>query len=136
MKLAMMLALSSLAFAADAAPQMATVCVYRAHALMKARASHPSVYLDGKEVARIHQGTFVMFEVQPGKHLITLGRSEVGQLREMEPGKNQYFRFGHRNLLLIGVTGAQPFTLTEVSEETAREEMKDLKKTKAKDVEE
>lgn len=123
--------LSIVAYAADA-PQTATVYVYRPHAFMKARASWPSVYLDGKEVARIHQGTFVVFETEPGKHMVTLGRSEVGQLREMEPGKSEYFRFGHRNLLLIGMTNAQPFTLTEVSEETAREEMKGLKKANTK----
>jgi len=128
-KLLALCLLAGVAFAADP-PQTVTIYVYRPHALMKARASHPSVYLDGKEVARIHQGTFVAFAAEPGKHMVTLGRSEVGQLREMESGKSQYFRFGHRNLLLIGITNAQPFTLTEVSEETAREEMTGLRKAK------
>jgi len=130
MKLTALLLLAGFALGADAPPQTATVYVYRPHALMKGRASHPSVYLDGKEVARIHQGTFVAFEVAPGKHIVTLGRSEVGAFKEMEAGKSQYFRFGHRNLLLVGITNTQPFTLTEVAEETAREEMKDLRKAK------
>lgn len=107
--------------------QPATIHVYRAQAHIKGIALHPSVYCDGKEITRLHKGTFFSAEIPPGKHLITLGRTEVGLLLEMEPGKDYYFRFGHKNILVTAVSGREPLTLTEVSADEALPEMKGLK---------
>ena len=76
----------------------------------------------------MHQGTFFNSKVAAGKHMISVGRSEVGQLVELQPGKDYYFRFGHKNLLVTGFSGAQPLTLTLVPEEEALPEMQGLKK--------
>jgi hypothetical protein len=38
--------------------QTATVHVYRAQAHLKGIMLHPSVYCDGKEITRLHKGTF------------------------------------------------------------------------------
>jgi len=108
-------------------PSSATIHVYRAQARIKGIALHPSVYCDGNEITRLHKGTFFTAEILPGKHLITLGRTEVGQLLDMEPGKDYYFRFGHKNILVTAVSGREPLTLTQVSADEALSEMKDLK---------
>jgi hypothetical protein len=107
--------------------QSASIHVYRAQARIKGIALHPSVYCDGEEITRLHKGTFFSAKVPPGKHLITLGRTEVGQLLDMEPGKDYYFRFGHKNILVNAVSGREPLTLTEVSADEALPEMRDLK---------
>ena len=108
----------------------ATIHVYRPKARIKARAVHPSIYCDGVELYRLHQGTVFNSKVSAGKHMISVGRSEVGQLVDLEPGKDYYFRFGHKNLLVTGFSGAQPITLTLVAEEEALPEMRGLKKAK------
>jgi hypothetical protein len=120
------LGITALAQAFGQQPAPATIQVYRPKAKIMARGVHPSIYLDGVELYRLHQGTFFMAIVPAGKHLVTAGRSEVGQLVEMEPGKHYYFRFGHRNLLLSGFSGSQPITLSLVSEDEARSEIQGL----------
>jgi hypothetical protein len=105
----------------------ATIHVYRAQARVKGIILHPSVYCDGIELTRLYRGTFFTAEVSPGKHLITLGRTEVGQLVDMEHAKDYYFRFGHKNMLVTAVSGREPLTLTQVSADEARSEMKGLK---------
>jgi len=105
----------------------ATLYVYREKAVFKTRLSHPSIYCDGKELTRIHQGTFFETTLPPGKHMITLGRTEVGQFLNMDSGESYYFRFGHKNLFVTGVSGREPLTLTPVDEATARKEMDGLK---------
>jgi hypothetical protein len=106
------------------------VYVYRSQAVMKGRWLHPSIYCDGVELTRIYRGTFFKTNVPPGKHMITLGRTEVGQFVNMESGKEYYFRFGHKNILLTAVSGREPLTLTLVEEATARQEMDGLKEDK------
>jgi hypothetical protein len=105
----------------------ATIHVYRAQARIKGIALHPSVYCDGKEITRLYKGTFFTAKLPPGKHLITLGRTEVGQLLDMEPNNDYYFRFGHKNILVNAVSGREPLTLTQVSADEALPEMKELK---------
>ncbi len=62
--------------------------------------------------------------------MITLGRTEVGQFVDFESGKDYYFRFGHKNILVTAVSGREPLTLTEVSVEEALPEMKALKEVR------
>jgi hypothetical protein len=121
------LAMLAMAQAFGQQPAPATIHVYRAQARIKGIALHPSVYCDGKEITRLYKGTFFTAEILPGKHLITLGRTEVGQLLDMEPGKDYYFRFGHKNIVVTAVSGREPLTLTQVSADEALPEMKDLK---------
>jgi hypothetical protein len=109
------------------AQEHATIHVYRAQARVKGIMLHPSIYCDGIEFTRLYRGTFFAAEVSPGKHLITLGRTEVGQLVDVEPGKDYYFRFGHKNILVTAVSGREPLTLTQVSADEARSEMRGLK---------
>jgi hypothetical protein len=121
-----LLALVTLTLAQALGQQFATIHVYRPKARIVARGIHPSIYCDGMELYRLHQGTFFTAKLPAGKHLITAGRSEVGQLIDMEPGKDYYFRFGHRNLLLSGFSASQPITLSLVSEDEARTEIQGL----------
>jgi hypothetical protein len=103
----------------------AKIHVYRPNTRIFGIGSHPSIYCDGKELTRLYRGTIFTAWVAPGKHLITGGRSEVGQLVDMEPGKDYYFRFAFdagKNL-----SGAQPFTLSVVSEDEARSERQNLR---------
>ena len=123
MKKFVLLLISALAFGQE----HATIHVYRAPARIKGIALHPSVYCDGKEITRLYKGTYFTAQIVTGKHLVTLGRSEVGQLLDMEAGNDYYFRFGHKNMVVTAVSGREPLTLTQVSADEALSEMKDLK---------
>jgi len=107
--------------------QSSIIYVYRPQAMMKGRWLHPSIYCDGKELTRIYRGTVFMTTIPPGRHIITLGRTEVGQFVDMEPGRKYYFRFGHKNILVTAVSGREPLTLTQVDEAVALQEMDGLK---------
>jgi hypothetical protein len=125
-----MLILALPAFAQAPGPAPATIHVYRAKAHIKGIALHPSVYCDGKELTRLFRGTVFVMQILPGKHMITLGRTEVGQFVELESGKDYYFRFGHKNILVTAVSNREPLTLTQVSAEEALPEMKALKEVR------
>jgi Protein of unknown function (DUF2846) len=116
------------AFAQTPAP--ATIHVYRAKAHLKGIALRPSVYCDGKDLTRLYRGTVFVTQIPAGKHMITLGRTEVGQFVDFEPGKDYYFRFGHKNMLVTAMSGREPLTLTQVSAEEALPEMKALKEVR------
>src|SRR5271165_528317 len=103
------------------------IYVYRPQAMLKGRWLHPSIYCDGKELTRIYRGTVFTATIPPGRHVITLGRTEVGQFVDMEPAKKYYFRFGHKNILVTAVSGREPLTLTQVDEAVALQEMDGLK---------
>jgi hypothetical protein len=107
--------------------QASIIYVYRPQAMMKGRWLHPSIYCDGKELARIYRGTVFMTAIPPGSHMITLGRTEVGQFVDMEPGRKYYFRFGHKNIAVTAVSGREALTLTQVNEAVALHEMDGLK---------
>jgi hypothetical protein len=125
-----MLILALPAFAQAPGPAPATIHVYRAKAHIKGIALHPSVYCDGKELTRLFRGTVFVTQIPAGTHMITLGRTEVGQLVDFESGKDYYFRFGHKNILVTAVSGREPLTLTQVSAEEALPEMKALKQVR------
>jgi len=93
-------------------------------------ALHPSIYFDGMELYRLGAGTFFTATVPAGKHLITAGRSEVGQLLDIEAGKEYYFLLGHKNMFVTGLGGAEPMTLSLVTEDEARSGMRGLKELK------
>ena len=108
----------------------ARIHVYRAKAKIVGVAIHPSVYCDGIELYRMYPGTFFVAEIAPGKHMISAGRSEVGQLMDLESGKDYYFRFGHKSIWATAVSNVQPITLSLVSEDEALPQMKGLKELK------
>jgi len=87
--------------------------------------SHPSIYCDGKEIARLHRGSVFTAELPRGKHMITGGRSEVGLPLDMESGKAYYVRFDFRESR--NLAAAEPFTLTLIPEAQALHEMAKLK---------
>jgi hypothetical protein len=105
----------------------ATIHVYRPKAKIKGIALRPSIYCDGMELYRMPQGTFFDAKIPVGKHIITAGRSEVGQFVDLEAGKDYYFMLGRRNMLVVAVSNAQPMTLNPVPEDQAKTEMKGLK---------
>jgi hypothetical protein len=108
-------------------PETATIHVYRPKAVLKGRGLHPSIYFDGVELHRLHQGMFFVASIPSGKHMITVGRSEAGQFIDFEPGKQYYFRFGHKNILVTALSNRQPITLSLVSADEAESEIHDLK---------
>jgi hypothetical protein len=118
------------AFAQPPSPGPTTIHVYRAKAHIKGIALHPSVYCDGKELTRLYRGTVFVTQIPPGKHMMTLGHTEVGQLVDFESGKDYYFRFGHKNILVTTLSSREPLTLTQVSAEEALPEMKALKEVR------
>ena len=103
----------------------ATVTVYRPPRKYGAMIK-PSIYCDGIELERLRNGRFFMASLPPGQHMISSGRSEVGQLVNLQAGKQYFFRFGWQRWV-TGFVGIQPVTLTLVSEDKARTEMAGLK---------
>jgi hypothetical protein len=107
-------------------PLTATIYVYRSKAKIVGAMLRPSVYYDGTELYRLDTGTFFTAKLPIGKHMITIGRSEVGLLMDLEPGKDYYFAFGHRSVW-AGAVGVQPIFLSLVSEDKARADMQGLR---------
>lgn len=59
----------------------------------------PSIYVDGKEVARIKNGTYFSTQIEPGKHNLTSSaKHESPLLIEVKPGETSYIQ-------MIVVTG-------------------------------
>lgn len=106
--------------------QHATIHVYRLKSVF-ASALKPSIYVDGKALERLHNGRYLTAEIPKGKHMITAGRTEVGQFIDFEAGKDYYFRLGHRNVWGTAVSGREPMMLDEVTADVAEKETKGLK---------
>ena len=157
MKIATALMFAALAFAADdnAPPaQTATVYVYRIKVRLMARALRPLIYFDGTELQqpcasgpvpttaptsaisttpicaiRLASGEYLSRQLPPGKHMISADlTTEVGQLFDVEPGKEYFFKLDHKNVFISGWAGREPMTLAPVSMEQARREMEGLKR--------
>jgi hypothetical protein len=105
----------------------ATVTVYRPKRVVYGRMIKPSIYCDGVQLERISNGTFFVANIPSGRHMISSGRSEVGQFVDFAPGKRYYFRFGFQRWV-TGFAGAPPVTLSVVPEDQAVKEMHGLKK--------
>jgi hypothetical protein len=123
MKLLAACLLAGIAFAAD--PGTATVYAYRTHVKLMARALRPSIYCDGMELRRLANGSYFSASVPAGKHMISAGRTEVGRLVDLEPGKD------HKNVFVSNWSGRQPMTLTQVPGDVARREMDGLRRADA-----
>jgi hypothetical protein len=119
--------LGSMAFGQETSEAgKATIHVYRARRVA-GMALHPSIYCDGVELQRLHNGTFFTASLPSGKHMISAGRSEAGQFIDLEPGKQYFLRFGFKSWT-TGLSGAQPAALSLVSKEEAEPAMRGLKK--------
>jgi len=59
----------------------AIVYVYRPHRFT-ASAKRPSIYVDGREIGRLHNGTYLKLDVAPGHHLLTSAAYVEGQQYE------------------------------------------------------
>jgi hypothetical protein len=110
---AALLLISSLAAQIAIPAATATVHVYREKHLVGSALS-PSIYVDGIELQRLRNGRFFAATVATGKHMITVGRSEVGLFVEFAPGKHYYFRVDHKNWAGTAVSGRQPLSLSQV----------------------
>jgi hypothetical protein len=72
-------------------------------------ALEPSVYCDGKELARMDNGRYFGVTVQPGKHTCTMGDKQTGFEIDVKPGEDYYakvtldmgFWKGHGRLTLL-----------------------------------
>ena len=70
----------------------AIVYVYRPHRFTTA-VKNPSIYVDGREITRLHNGTYLKFEVAPGQHLLTSATYVEGEPYEnFQAGKEYFFR--------------------------------------------
>jgi hypothetical protein len=105
--------------------ETATIHVYR-QKHMVGMALKPSIYCDGVALARLHNGTFFVSDVEPGKHMIMAGRSEVGLLVDFQPGGQYYFRLDHKNWAGTAVSGRQPVFLSQVPAVEAESQMRSL----------
>lgn len=93
----------------------ATLHIFRPNTRIFGAGSKPSIYIDGKALARLARGEDFTATVSPGKHMVTAGRSEVGQFMDFEPGKDYYLRLdfsGRKHW-----ADAEPFVLTPVAAE-------------------
>lgn len=81
-----------------AAPAAGTVIVYR-EGHFTGSALKPSVFLDGKEVARLKNGTYFTLQVDPGKHEVgSSAKHEPALAIDVKPGETSYVQ-------MIVVTG-------------------------------
>jgi hypothetical protein len=111
--------------AQSAKNEPATIHVYRPKHMV-GMALKPSIYCDGTELARLHNGKFFVSDIEPGKHVITAGRSEVALFIDLQPGGNYYFRLDHKNWAGTAVSGRQPVYLSQVAAGEAELEIKKL----------
>jgi hypothetical protein len=102
-----------------------TVIVYRPHAKMVGILLRPSLYADGAQVTRICNGCFFSIPLPTGKHMITMGRSEVGRDIDLKTGETLYFKMWEKKSAMV--TGAQPIVLDPVEKDVAVNEMKKLR---------
>lgn len=127
------LAVMTTALGADPAPtRTATVYVYRTKVRFMARALRPSIYCDGLELRQLANGEYFVDALPTGKHMISAGRTEVGQLVDLEPDKAYFFKLDHKNVFVSNWSGRQPMTLTSVPENQARTEIEGLKRVTAR----
>jgi len=81
-----------------AAPTAGTVIFYR-EGHFTGSALKPSIYLDGKELARLKNGTYFTVQVEPGKHEVgSSAKHEPDLAIDVKPGETSYVQ-------MIVVTG-------------------------------
>lgn len=110
----------------------ATVYVYRpSH--FAAMPKRPSIYVDGKEIGRLHNGRYLRFEVAPGQHLITSATYVEGSpYLTFESGRQYFFEMKVRSGPQAGLPpGGAVMKLLEVQQQQA---LKQIEKLKSADV--
>lgn len=88
-----LLAFSSPLFAQQPAlaPNNATSIVFFREGHYVGRALKPSVYIDGKQVARLQNGRWFSIPVEPGKHEVSSSaKHEAATVIEVSPGQTSY----------------------------------------------
>ena len=104
----------------------ATVYVYRVNRLV-ASGKRPSIYVDGREIGRLHNGTYMKFEVAPGHHLLTRAAYVEGdQYGDFEAGKEYFFRL-QIGSWAKGLVGRAELKLLAVPKEQGTTEIEKLK---------
>ena len=104
----------------------ATVYVYRpSHLTGSARS--PSIYIDGVEIARLHNGTYLRFDLAAGQHLITSATYVEGSpYLKFEAGKEYFFRLKVGSAAK-GAVGLAEWKLLEIPQQLAVTEIEKLK---------
>jgi hypothetical protein len=113
----------------------ALVYFYRPHS-WKNDSLSPGIILDGRETFYLKDNGYAFFYLKPGLHGFALELSELyeglGRVEfRTEPGRSYYVRVD--TALGIGVGLKRSFTLVRVSEDDARDEIKDCEYVDPKD---
>lgn len=108
----------------------ATVYVYRTSGFT-ASAKRPSIYVDGVEIARLHDGTYLKFELTLGQHLITSATYVEGsQYLNFESGRQYFFQVK----VSSGAKAAFGAALMKLFETPRPKALKDIEKLKETDL--
>ena len=109
----------------------AIVYVYRPHRFT-ASAKRPSIYVDGREIGRLHNGTYIKLDVTPGHHLLTSAAYVEGQQYEdFQAGKEYFFRL-QTGSWAKGAVGRAEMKLLAVPREQGTTEIEKLKEGQLK----
>lgn len=116
----------------------AQVVLYRPDLLRGSAASH-TVYIDGYEVGVLRNAGWLISQVRPGTHSVTLdqrfesGTKKISMLIVVEPGKIVVLRtlpgaYHPGTVPFLPLGGySEPWTMQQVTREIAEAEMKDLR---------
>jgi hypothetical protein len=104
----------------------AIVYVYRPHRFT-ASAKRPSIYVDGREIARLHNGTYLKFELAPGQHLLTSAAYVEGDPYENFQAGKEYFFLLQTGSWAKGAVGRAEMKLLSVPKEQGTAEIEKLK---------
>jgi Protein of unknown function (DUF2846) len=104
----------------------AIVYVYRPHRFTAA-AKNPSIYVDGREISRLHNGTYLKFEVAPGQHSLTSASYVEGDpFESFQAGREYFFRL-QTGSWVKGAVGRAEMKLLAVPKEQGTVEIEKLK---------
>ena len=88
----------------------------------------PSIYVDGKEVARLKNGTFLTMKIDPGKHdLDSSSKHEAALQVEIKPGETSYVQMIIVNGTWRGAGRLVPVSAEDGKAATAKLKPLDLK---------
>src|SRR5690349_9365783 len=104
----------------------AIVYVYRPYRFTGA-ARNPSIYVDGREISRLNNGTYLKFEVAPGQHSLTSASYVEGDPYEnFQVGKEYFFRL-QTGSWVKGMVGRAEMKLLAVPKEKGTVDIEKLK---------
>ncbi len=89
-------------------PAYAKVAVYR-YGQYAGKAIRPSIVIDGKDIARIQSGKYILLAVKPGKHVFASSDSQSQVELDLAPGTEYFIRIeiatgfwkGHGRIVLV-----------------------------------